>query len=155
MQRRRIGAILMAKKSAGRPGMPYADLPLTRWIADRIDAQAARGKTARQIAVEVGYPDQPNMISMFKRGEAKIPLGKIPLLARSLRIDPGRLFRLAAQIHWPESHQAIIEIFRLIPTENETKIIELIRKISADSDPELSSALEAQLEEAFRAPRAL
>ena len=83
-----------AMKSTGRAGMPYADTPLAQYIAKQIDIQVSLGKNQRLIAKEIGY-GKPNMISMFKRGEARIPFGKIPALAKSLNVDPAYMFRLA------------------------------------------------------------
>ena len=38
---------------------------------------------------------------MFKRGEVKVPLNKIPLLAKAINADPAHLFRLALEQYWP------------------------------------------------------
>ena len=69
-------------------------LRVTQYIAKQIDIQVSLGKNQRLIAKEIGY-GKPNMISMFKRGEARIPFGKIPALAKSLNVDPAYMFRLA------------------------------------------------------------
>ena len=66
-----------AMKSTGRAGMPYADTPLAQYIAKQIDIQVSLGKNQRLIAKEIGY-GKPNMISMFKRGEAKDSLRQDP-----------------------------------------------------------------------------
>jgi hypothetical protein len=50
-------------------------------------------KNQREIAREIGY-EHANMISMFKTGEAKVPLHKLPLLAKALGVDPTHLLRL-------------------------------------------------------------
>ena len=51
---------------------------MSTYIAKKIYELGGR-KTQREIATEIGY-DKPNMISMFKTGEAKVPLCKIPAL---------------------------------------------------------------------------
>ena len=139
----------MAKASSGRVGMPYADMPLAQYISKQIDVQASMGKNQRQIAAEIGY-EKPNMISMFKRGEAKVPLDKIPALAKALNVDAAFLFKLAIQQYWPEMGKAIAEIFGTILTKNETKMIELIRHVTKGSDPDLTHDLERKLKAAFR-----
>ena len=138
-----------AKTSSGRAGMPYADMPLAQYISKQIDVQASMGKNQRQIAAEIGY-EKPNMISMFKRGEAKVPLDKIPALAKALNVDAAFLFKLAIQQYWPEMGKAIAEIFGTILTKNETKMIELIRTLTKGSDPELAHRVKRKLKGAFR-----
>ena len=51
---------------------------LANYISLKID-HLKGVKNQREIAKEIGY-DHPNMISMFKYGEAKIPLVKVLLL---------------------------------------------------------------------------
>lgn len=105
-------------------------------------------RTQRQIAAEIGY-EKPNMISMFKRGEAKIPLDKIPALAKALNVDPAFMFRLAVQQYWPDMHKAIADIFGTVLTKNETRTIELIRRSTKGSDPDLTHDLKRKLKAAL------
>ena len=53
-------------------------------------------KTQREIVGEMGY-EKPNIISMFKSGQVRVPLDKIPALARAIEIDTADLFRLAVE----------------------------------------------------------
>ncbi len=129
--------------------MPYADMPLAQYISKQIDVQASLGKNQRQIAVEIGY-EKPNMISMFKRGETKVPLDKIPALAKALNVDAAFMFKLAVQQYWPDMGKAIAEIFGTVLTKNETKMIELIRRLTKGSDPELTHRAKRKLKAAFR-----
>lgn len=131
-----------------RPGMPYAGTPLAKLIAEQLDVQARMGKNQRQIAHEIGYK-KPNMISMFKRGETKVPLAKVPALARALGVSPAKLFQFAVQQQWPEAYLAICEIFKIVLTENETNIVQFIRVTTGGADPELTPDLEAKLKTAF------
>jgi len=48
---------------------------------------------------------------MFKRGEAKVPLDKVPILARALNVDPALLFCLAVEQYWPGGAEAVARIF--------------------------------------------
>lgn len=115
--------------SSGRAAMPYADAPITQYLAKQIDIQASKGKSQRQIAQEIGY-EKPNMISMFKTGEVKVPLDKIPLLARSLNVDAAFLFKLAMQQYWPEMGKTIADIFGTVLDQEELKVIEAIREVT-------------------------
>src|ERR1700722_20655079 len=87
------------KKSQIKPGMPFADSAIAKYINKKID-ELKGVKTQREIAQEAGY-EMPNIISMFKRGESKVPLEKIPLLSKALGVDPAHLFRLALEHYWP------------------------------------------------------
>ena len=82
------------KKSQKKPGMPFADSAIAKYIDKKID-ELKGVKTQREIAAEVGY-EMPNIISMFKRGESKVPLQKIPLLSQSARGRSGAHVSLGA-----------------------------------------------------------
>ncbi len=76
------------------------------------------------------------MISMFKRGEVKVPLDKIPLLAKAINADPGHLFRLALEQYWPQLGDTIQTIFGRVVTANEEEIlIKPWRAATANLDP--------------------
>lgn len=134
----------MAK--AGKPGMPFADMPIATYISQQVEIQQSMGKTQREIAQEIGY-DKPNMISMFKRGEAKIPLDKIPALAKALAVDPAFMFRLAMQQYWPDQQKTIVEIFGGILTSDEKKVIEMYRRAVGDTEISPNPALERKMKE--------
>jgi transcriptional regulator with XRE-family HTH domain len=138
----------ISRKHSGKAGMPYAETLLAKYISEQIDIQAGRGKNQRQIAREIGYA-MPNMVSMFKRGEARVPLGKIPSLAAALNINPAHLFRLAIQQYWPDLGKTVGEIFGTVLTRNETKMVELIRHTTKCTDPILTDDLECKLKAAF------
>jgi transcriptional regulator with XRE-family HTH domain len=104
-----------------KAGMPFAGTMVAKYLDKQIDALKGV-KTQREIALEAGY-DKPNIISMFKRGEAKVPLDKIPALAKALHVDPTHLFRLALQQYWPNLGEAIETVFGRIATPNEEEIL--------------------------------
>ncbi|SFE92078.1 hypothetical protein SAMN04515678_12321, partial [Roseivivax sediminis] len=53
------------------------DSPTARMIADAIEAS---GKSQREIASEMGY-ERPNVVSMMKNGDMRMPLERIPAFA--------------------------------------------------------------------------
>lgn len=134
----------MAK--ANKPGMPFADMPIATYISQQVEIQQSMGKTQREIALEIGY-EKPNMISMFKRGEAKIPLDKIPALAKALAVDPAFMFRLAMQQYWPDLQKAVVDIFGDVLTRQEKQVIEMYRRATKDADVSPNPALERKLKE--------
>jgi transcriptional regulator with XRE-family HTH domain len=120
--------------------MPFANSTIAIYIDKQIDALKGV-KTQREIAAEIGY-DKPNMISMFKRGEVKVPLDKIPLLAKSLHVDPGHLFRLALEQYWPTLGDTIQTIFGRTVTANEEEIlIKPWRAATGNLDPAPSTEI--------------
>src|SRR6478672_9227328 len=86
--------------SAPPKNYPFAETKLAKYLTTQIDA-ISHEKSQRDIATEIGY-EKPNMISMFKRGEAKVPLDKIPALAEALHVDPAHMLRLAFEQYWPD-----------------------------------------------------
>jgi len=136
-----------------KPGMPYANDPIAKYLSARIDALQGI-KNQREIAFEIGYL-KPNMISMFKRGEAKIPIDKVMPLAKALMVDPKHLLQLYFHQYDPKIANVIGEInglgglFSL--SNNEVRLIELHRNATNNSDPCIADDLEAQLIEAYRA----
>jgi len=108
------------KKTTKKPGMPFADSAIAKYIDKKID-ELKGVKTQREIAAEIGY-DKPNLISMFKRGEARVPLDKIPLLAKALGVDPAQMFRLALEQYWPDRGDIIEKLFGRLASENEEEI---------------------------------
>ena len=135
--------------NAPRPGMPHANSALAKFLDKRI--HALKGvKTQREIAAEIGY-DKPNILSMFKRGESKVPLEKIPALARALSADPTHLFRLGFEGHWPDLRGVIEEVFgRQMATRNEDEIfLTKWRAITGDMDPAANAKVQAAVDRMF------
>ncbi|WP_131120384.1 helix-turn-helix transcriptional regulator [Lichenihabitans psoromatis] len=95
------------------------------------------GKSQRDIARETGFP-KPNMLSMLKHDEAKLPLDRVPKLAAAVGADPAHLFRLALEQSWPDTRQVIDEIFGGIVTRHERALLEAVRRATKDRDPEFS-----------------
>ena len=125
----------MAKSKAG---MPYAETPIAQYFTKQIDALSGV-KTQREIAAEIGY-DKPNMISLLKRGETKVPLDKIPALAKALHVDPAHLFRLAMEQQWPGMKAVVDEIFKNSASDNKTEtLLKPWREITKERDPSPTS----------------
>ena len=134
--------------------MPFADSAIARYLDKQIDSLKGV-KTQREIAAEIGY-DKPNLISMFKRGETKIPLDKIPLLAKAVGADASHLFRLALDQYWPGLKPTIDEIFeRQMASKNETEVfLHKWRAATGNVDPapsaEIAAAVDKMLADLFK-----
>ena len=93
------------------------------------------GKTQKEIAREVGF-GKPQIITMMKQGDTKIPLHRIPALAKALDVDAKQFMRLALKEYRPEEYESIVTAFsREIVTDNEVLILEAVRKATNDLDP--------------------
>jgi transcriptional regulator with XRE-family HTH domain len=132
-----------------RPGMPYANTALAKFLNERIEALKGV-KTQREIASEIGY-DKPNILSMFKRGESKVPLEKVPALARALDSDPKHLLRLGFEVLWPD-HAGVIEevLGGELATKNEADIfLKRWRIVTDNADPAPNAAIQAAFDRLF------
>ena len=63
-------------------------------------AIAVSGKTQKEVARLAGY-DKPNVLSMMKNGNTKIPVDRVPALARACGTDPKVMLRIVMQEYHP------------------------------------------------------
>ncbi len=95
-------------------------------------AQATQGLTDQQLCEELGFERQITL-TLIKAGTMKMPLTKIPALARVLKLDAAELMRVALSESDPELSAAIEEVYdpmRLSATE--VNLITHLRKLSGD-----------------------
>lgn len=106
-------------------------------VAEFIDWAIKRsGKTQRELAREIGF-DRPNIVSMIKTGETKLPLDRVPAVAQALEVDPAYLMRLALCEYEPELFAIIIHHVGKPLTRNEQAIVECYRRIAPHDDVEI------------------
>ena len=116
---------------------PYQNTSTAKLIADRVRDLSHR-KTQAEIASEAGFANA-NMMTFLKNGRNKVPLDRVPSLAKALEVDPALLMRLA--LHQPvgaTAAQAIVEIFGMPVIRNERGWLAEIRDASDNSDPRLT-----------------
>jgi transcriptional regulator with XRE-family HTH domain len=104
--------------------------------------------TQREIAERAGYP-RANIITMFKTGDTRVPLNKIPVLAEILGMDPKRFLRVALQEYEPEVLSVIEACFGPLVSRNEHEILGEIRRLSHDTDPRLATRAQRAVLAAF------
>ena len=120
------------------PGRPFANTRLAKYLAKRV-LELKSTKTQATIATEAGFPNT-NMLSMLKNGSNKLPLDRVPGLARGLDCDPAFLFLLALnQVFGNAAEVTIKQIFGTLPTRNEVAWLEEIRGASEHSDPHMTA----------------
>lgn len=117
------------------------------YIAAQIDASDLK---QNEIARKLGY-DNPNIISMFKKGLTKVPINKLPILADILGINKAALLRRAMLEYAPEIWRTIEGVMGMIPTKNEAEILEIVRSVVGVDDPALTPAARKKFEAAAKA----
>lgn len=127
---------------------PHGSTRLAQYLTRRIEE--LRGtKNQVQIAEQAGFTT-PNLISMLKNGASKLPIDRVPSMAKALDADPAYLLRLALEQSMGETAaRAVGEIFGTPITANERGWIEEIRDASGDSDPRLTARSRAKLRAIF------
>ena len=127
---------------------PYENTPTARLITDRIRDLSHR-KTQAEIASDAGFANA-NMMTFLKNGKNKVPLDRVPSLAKALEVDPAYLMRLALdQAVGSTAAKAIIEIFGTPATENEQSWLIELREASDNNDPRLTARSRATLRGVF------
>ena len=94
--------------------------------------------TQREIGRLAGYP-RANIITMFKTGDTRIPIEKIPVFAEILGVDPKRFLRVALEEYHPNVLAVIEAKFGPQVSRNEHEILREIRKRSNGADPKLAT----------------
>ncbi|MDH7453140.1 hypothetical protein QF205_08660 [Luteimonas composti] len=97
-------------------------------VADYLTTLIKRsGKTQALIARECGFATA-NMITMLKKNQSKIPLGRVPALAKSLGVDPGEMLNHCLQAYEPELYRVLAGILpAMLISQKEFKIIQALR----------------------------
>lgn len=116
---------------------PYAHTQMSAFLGKRILELRSR-KNQAEIADEAGFVN-PNILSMLKSGQSKVPLDRVPILAAAFNCDPSRLFRMAVmQSSYRTTEAAINEIFGTLASKNEVTWLNGVRDASDNKDPALT-----------------
>lgn len=131
-------------------GKPFANTSLVKFLQQEI-LKLNHLKNQSEISKQAGFRT-PNVLSMIKTGESRLPLDRVVALAKALECDPALLFKLALEQQGVEhTREAVDQIFRGIVTENEAAWLQVIRDASRNSDPPLTGRTERALRAIFRA----
>lgn len=130
------------------PKKPHADTRLAKFIDKRVMELRPR-KSQIEIASEAGFVSV-NMLSMLKSGASKLPLDRVPSLARALECDPAYLLRLTLeQVAGDTAANAIAEIMGTPVTRNELGWLQEIREASDHGDPRMTARSRAAIRAIF------
>ena len=117
---------------------PHANTAAATFLIDRMRDLKHR-KSQKEIAQEAGFLNA-NMLSLLKSGANKIPLDRVPALAKALEADPAYLMRLSLeQSVGVTASNAICDCFGTPVTTNEQGWLDEIRDASENSDPRLTA----------------
>ena len=86
-------------------------------VAEYLTAQIEIcGKSQKTIAEEVGFP-KANVLTMMKYGTTRIPIHRVPALAKSLGVDPAKFMRMVLNEYQPAILEAIEGVLGTIPSD--------------------------------------
>jgi hypothetical protein len=92
------------------------NLTVAEFLAQEIERC---GKTQTQIGLEAGYL-RPNIITMLKQGSSKVPIRKVPALAKALGVEPALFLRVVLNEYQPEMLATLESVLGPLPTATET-----------------------------------
>lgn len=104
--------------------------------------------TQREIAAKAGFA-QPNVLSMMKSGETKVPLSRIPALAEACGEDAGTMIRVAMMEYHPETWQVLMHELVGDLTEDEQDLVGIYRFACGGEDIRMSEVVEEILQGVF------
>lgn len=111
---------------------------LSKFVDDRIN-QLKEEKSLEDIAEESGFASV-SLLSKIREGGIKVPLDRVPGLARALECNPRMLFLLALGQYLDEEALATIrQIIGPSLSQNEVAWLEALRRASDDADPPLTT----------------
>lgn len=99
-------------------------------------AIAFSGRTQAEIAREAGFP-KPNVLSMMKFGQMKIPIDRVPALARACQVDAAYFLRLALETEHPAVYAVLVETLGQPMTANEHELVLCYRLVCGDKEIEM------------------
>ncbi|SDK82986.1 helix-turn-helix domain-containing protein [Aliiruegeria lutimaris] len=84
------------------------------------------GLTQREIAQRAGFA-KPNVLSMMKSGETKVPIERIPALAEACDADPVDFARIALLEYYPEIWGTLNLVFDPKLTDRDILVLQILR----------------------------
>jgi transcriptional regulator with XRE-family HTH domain len=107
--------------------MAKSKITVAQYLSQQI---ALSPLSQREIAERAGYT-KPNILTMFKQGDTKVPVNKVPALAKALGVDSMHMLRIVLEEYMPEAWAAMESILgKHTVTDEEMSIIELVRQES-------------------------
>jgi hypothetical protein len=89
------------------------------------------GRTNDDVAMELGYKSS-NIISMWRTGRTRIPLDKLPDLARLMKLNLADLLPMCLEQQWgdrPDCAALSERIKAVLVTDAEAELIKVVRNV--------------------------
>lgn len=99
------------------------------------------GKSRKEIANESGF-GKPNIISMLKTGDTKLPLARLGSFSKSVNTDPVHLLKMCLHEYYPDVWDAITCYLDASLTSDELRMIKVLRSLNAEERDRLDDFLE-------------
>lgn len=120
--------------------------PVAKILSDAIEASEL---TQREIADHVGF-NHPNIISMLKSGETRIPLDRAPALSAILGLNQQDFLLKAIEEYHPNVYEVLVNVLGLPLSDAEISILGIYRMATVHGEIEVTDpfrrAFEALLE---------
>lgn len=101
-------------------------------------------KTQAEITSELGL-EKANIITMFKQGKTKVPINRVPAMARALNVDQIYLLSLVMSEYMPDAWSAIQSVLKTaLITEYESAILSVVREASGGMNLRPETAVEKE-----------
>ena len=117
--------------------MPISTSQTAEYLRKAIEASS---KTQREIAEQAGFR-HPNVLSMMKSGETKVPIARIPDLADALRVPHVPFLLTAIEEYHPEVHEVLFEYFGAGLSRSELILLEVFDEARHAAPFELDAGL--------------
>ena len=85
------------------------------------------GRTQKDIARDVGWA-KPNVLSMMKQGITKVPIEKVPALARACGVDEANFLRIVMTEYSPDVWAVIVKYAGDVLSEDERAMLKEYRE---------------------------
>jgi len=110
--------------------------PTAQMLANAVNKS---GLTQRDIADQVGFK-HPNMITMMKQGLTRVPLDRIPALAKALGLDQASFLLVAIEEYHHEIYEVLRDTLGLPLSDAEQQLILMFRLANLRAEIELGGA---------------
>ena len=111
--------------------------PTAQHLYDSIERSP---KTQREIARDAGFAS-PNILSMMKTGESKVPISRIPSLSQAMGIAPATFINIALNEYHPDLHEVIKDQFGIGLSSTERTLLEVFDEAQHVAPIELDAGL--------------
>ena len=125
---------------------PYAETELAQLLRARAAALQDEA-SLRAMAEALGYRS-PNVLAMYLRGEARVPVERAALFAQVFGLEPGAVVRAAFR-QWLSDSALLEPLLALIVSPSQRLWLDRIAAATGEADPEMSEATLRRCAQAF------